>query len=334
MTAPKNQPKRSVLIAARLITAIIAVSGAEGMLWVLGYPSWRGQELLAVTDQFEPDAELGWRNREGIFDLTGPLRKEPFRYTNWSHGRRATAEQEPQAGVKRPEVQFFGDSYVQGYGLSDRETFAWLFQQKHPELNVSNFGTGAYGTYQSYLAMRESVGGASQVFYLFNGFHEERNVAAPSWLRVTKAPPPRLTFPYAKIRGGVLAEGRSRGELVWSLSRRLRTVAMMQDYYMMAESYRRVRSKRRVTEMLLVEMNEVVRARGGRFAVLLFDLTPEQRRDYRRFLASRQIPFIDCDRPELNDRTLRLPDGHPAARLNELLSGWIEQVQVTRFRGN
>jgi hypothetical protein len=86
--------------------------------------------------------------------------------------------------------------------------------------------------------------------------------------------------------------------------------------------------------MLLVEMNEVVRARGGRFAVLLFDLTPEQRRDYRRFLASRQIPFIDCDRPELNDRTLRLPDGHPAARLNELLSGWIEQVQVTRFWGN
>ena len=329
VTASKNPPKPSVLLAARLITALVAVSGAEGVLWLMGYPAWRGHELVAITDPYEPDLELGWRNREGIFDLTGPHRKDPFRYTNWSRGRRATADREPQAGDQRPEVQFFGDSYVQGYGLSDRETFTWAFQQKHPELIVTNFGTGGYGTYQSYLSMRRSAGAGAQVFYLFNGFHEDRNVAAPGWVRITKPAPEGFSFPYAEISSGVLVGGSSPGEMVWFLSRRLRTVAMVQDYYEMAVTHRRVHDKRRVTEMLLVKMNETVRARGGRFTVMLFDFAPQQRQEYRRFLASRQIAFLDCDRRELSDPSLRLPDGHPDAKLNGLLAGWLEPAEVT-----
>jgi hypothetical protein len=81
-------------------------------------------------------------------------------------------------------------------------------------------------------------------------------------------------------------------------------------------------------------MNETVRAAGGRFAVILFDFEPVQRKDYRKFLASEQIAFIDCDRPELNDRALRLPDGHPNAKLNELLADWVEPAEVTRNGGN
>jgi hypothetical protein len=325
----KEKPRRPVLIAARLITAVVSLLGAEAMLWMLGYPSWRGQELTVATQQFETDRELGWKNREGVFQLTTFFRSEPFRHTTWSGGRRATSGGDlAEEATVRPQVQFFGDSYVEGYGLADSETFAWIFQKRHPELKVSNFGTSFYATYQSYLSMKRSAR-VGTVYYLLNGFHEGRNVAEPSWTRIMKPPPAGFFFPYAELSRGALQARESWGEMVWPLSRRMRTVAMVEDYVQMAETYTRVRNKRLVTEMLLAQMDETVRSRGGKFSAILFDLSPEQRKSYRAYLQSKQIAFVDCDHPELSDRSLRFADGHPNQRMNELLAGWIEPAEVT-----
>jgi hypothetical protein len=57
-------------------------------------------------------------------------------------------------------------------------------------------------------------------------------------------------------------------------------------------------------------------------------MSPPERKDYRKFLESQSISFVDCDRPELQDKKLRLPDGHPSQALNELLAQWIEPLQV------
>jgi hypothetical protein len=305
---------------------MLGLAGAEAVLWFGGYPNW-WQALHVSRDdsQYAPDHDLGWRNREGRFDLVDPASNHPFRYTNWSQGRRATAGHDPAlgpAGTRR--VAFFGDSYVQGYGLSDSETFTWLVQARHPELAVANFGTADYGTYQSYLAIAKYVRASCSVFYLLNGFHEGRNVADPDWVRVVKEPPPGFFFPYAA--DDTLRPQRSRGEMVWPLSRRLRSVALAQDYYSRLVSLPRVRNKRNITEALLEKMNQTVQAAGGHFTVILFDLTLVQRRDYRQFVQSRGIQFIDCDHPERTDKRLRLPDGHPNAELNRLLAEWIEPL--------
>ena len=103
---------------------------------------------------------------------------------------------------------------------------------------------------------------------------------------------------------------------------------MAQEYKEIAESYLRVRNKRKLTETVLVKMNEAVEAEGGKFTVILFDLAPAERAEYRAFLESQRISFIDCDRPEMKDKKLRLPDGHPNHGLNELVAHWIEPVSV------
>jgi hypothetical protein len=329
--APSKHPRRSVLIAARLITAAVSLAGAEGMLWFGGYPPWWAMDPQwgSTSPQHECDPDLGWRAREGRFDLVWPGRPGATLVTNWSRGRRATAWREPAAdAANRPQVVFFGDSFVQGYQLSDSETLPWIVQKRHPEVVVSNFGTGDYGTYQSYLAIRNSVRGPASVYHLFNGFHEGRNAADPSWLRVYKKTPSACFHPYAELAGGELQAHQSQGNLVWPLSRRLRTVALVQDYRDILESYGRVRNKRQLTETLLVKMNQTVRAEGGKFTVILFDMSPQDRKDYRKFLASQGISFVDCDHPELQDKKLRLPDGHPNQGLNELLAQWIEPLQV------
>src|SRR5690242_8584406 len=151
------KPRKSVLVIARLITAIVGLAGAEGVLWFGGFPSWWAMDpsRRSASAEYEADPDLGWRTKEGQYDLASPgLREGAVRNTNWSGGRRATGTQ--SAGSAKPQVLFFGDSYIQGYGLSDQETLPWIVQQHHPEVEVSNYGAGSYGTYQCYLAMNRA----------------------------------------------------------------------------------------------------------------------------------------------------------------------------------
>jgi hypothetical protein len=110
-------------------------------------------------------------------------------------------------------------------------------------------------------------------------------------------------------------------------------VALVQDYGDIFESLRRVRNKKRLTETLLMKMDETVREQGGKFTVILSDVLKEDRKDYRRFLESKGINFVDYDRPELQDKKLRLPDGHPNGALHELFAQWMEPLQVPTDRG-
>src|SRR5262249_36460480 len=161
-------------IAARIITTVVSLAGAEGMLWFEGYPGWWGMDPAfgGGTSEYQCDKDLGWSPRAGVYDMMyPPPDAHAFRYTNWDGGRRSTSGQQPPANrPSTPRVQFFGDSFIQGYGLSDAETLPWIVQQRHPELTVTNYGSGLYGTYQSYLAMKKWVSGPATVYYLFNGF--------------------------------------------------------------------------------------------------------------------------------------------------------------------
>jgi lysophospholipase L1-like esterase len=327
MPQPRKQPSRSVLILARSITVIVGLAGAEGILWFAGYPNWWPMlRTPGDTSSYAPDPDLGWKNREGQFDAFDPVRNVPFRYTNWSQGRRSTADREP-GDSSAPRVLFFGDSYVQGFGLSNEQTFAWVVQKTHPEMVVSNFGTAGYGTYQSLLAMEKHACKDCSVFYLFNSFHERRNVGEPDFLRIVKRVP-GWSFPYVELEDGKLQAHVSEGEMVWPISRWLRLGAMAQDYYQRVTTYRRMHTQRSVTEALLVKMNETVQASGGRFTLILFDMKPEERGDYRQFVQARAIPFIDCNEAEMTNRSLLLSDGHPNEELNRLLAHWIEPLPV------
>lgn len=326
MASTKNAPKRSVLIVARLITTVVSIAGAEGVLWFGGYPGW-WRESASPDDAayHQADPELGWIDREGQYDLSGSHRNDPFRYTIWNGGRRATADRDGSVDhTTRPQVLFFGDSYVFGYGLADAETLPWIVQSHHPELEVANFGTPGYSTYQSYLLMKRWSDRAAFVFYVLNGFHEDRNVGEISWIRVVREPPKGFFFPYAEIANGSIEPHESKGERVWPLARRFRTVALIADYYQIVRSFPRVRKKQQVTDAVLASMRDRARSSGAKLAVILFDLTPKQRAHYRQFLTSQNIEYLDCDRPQLSDRSLRLPDGHPNEKMNALLAEWIE----------
>lgn len=62
-----------------------------------------------------------------------------------SDGSRRTSDSAPARRVER--WLLLGCSYTQGLGRTDQETFGWRLQSMFPDVLLTNFGTGGYGTY-------------------------------------------------------------------------------------------------------------------------------------------------------------------------------------------
>jgi hypothetical protein len=162
---------------------------AEIALRSSGHKPWKELDgLLDMPTMHEPDPDLGWRSKEGryVFGTT------PIHMTFWPDHTRATAAAPVRADAA---VVVLGCSFVQGWALSDEETFAWKLQERFTRARVHNFGTAGYGTTQSLLALERYIeerkrkhGAAAAkgpliVVYGFSDFHAGRSIAEASWLR-------------------------------------------------------------------------------------------------------------------------------------------------------
>src|SRR5262249_3793554 len=117
-------------------------------------------------------------NRPGAH-IDAPFWKASF----WNDASRRTRATESIAA--REVVLVLGCSYTQGYGVADSDTFAWKLQQRFPEFDVRNFGTGGYGSYQSLLRFRRLLRKGivpKTVIYGFGDFHGVRDRATQSWM--------------------------------------------------------------------------------------------------------------------------------------------------------
>ena len=162
---------------------------AETALRSSGHEPWKDLDgHLDMPRMHEPDPDLGWRSKEGryVFGTT------PIHMTFWPDHARATAAAPVRADAA---IVVLGCSFVEGWALSDEETFAWKLQERFVHARVLNFGTAGYGTTQSLLALeryleeqKRTQGAAAArgpllVVYGFSDFHTGRNIAEASWLR-------------------------------------------------------------------------------------------------------------------------------------------------------
>src|SRR4051812_49370377 len=160
------------------VALVIGLGVAEGMTRLLGHyhlvQAWRNYApatRTAVAARWVAyDAELGWINAPNtrVTWNSGPA-------TFLQDGSRRTGES--GANDRRPLILILGCSYTQGFGVADAETFAWQLQERFPTYHVVNFGTGAYGTYQSLLRFRRVIKNTkpSIVVFGFGEFHGARD---------------------------------------------------------------------------------------------------------------------------------------------------------------
>lgn len=169
-------------LALLLVSAVIALGGAELALRGLGYQPWQVQDVKIAVEPggkfFAKHPTLGYTHLPGEFKVTLPD-DYAFKVTHRADTLRITHPLETYAvESSKDEIWIFGCSFTHGWTLNDDETYPWLLQQQLPEVEVVNFGVSGYGTLQSMLQFQEALEKRPKprlVVIAYASFHDQRN---------------------------------------------------------------------------------------------------------------------------------------------------------------
>ena len=305
-----------------LVTLTVMGVGAEILLRVAGREAWT--HIADNPDHpviFQADSTLGWRHKPGDYVFPPFWPRGPEVHMRFLEDGSRNTGTPPDAGPDT--LVAVGGSFTEGFAISDHQTFSARIQQRFPEVTVKNFGTGAYGTYQSLLMLEEILGGGPAPIIALYGFfegHELRNVATAEWLRFLSRHARRhgsaIAIPYATFdSNGTLLRHPPEPYPRWPLRARSATLTFLQDLYAQQRIGPREGQAATVTRRLIVEMNRLCETQGVSFAVVLLNMTPNNRRDYASFLTGQEVPYLDCALP-LSPADQVQRDGHPNAAMN------------------
>jgi hypothetical protein len=148
---------------------------------------------------FRSDPILGYRPQPGSYTVTyskrdgQQWRKLRINVTINVDGSRWTGN---SADPLKPSLFIFGDSFVFGEGVNDRQTFSFLLQQAMPNFNVRLFAAPGYSLTQAFLnfeRLKHEISDRDTIIVGYGDFYDIRHVIAPAWLRELNEPIVRAT---------------------------------------------------------------------------------------------------------------------------------------------
>jgi hypothetical protein len=323
-----------------LLGLSLAIILSEVLLRAVGLQPWRySSRNTNEPTMHEPDSILGWKNKTGSY-IVPPHNTagQPTQVTFLEHGQRRTG---PDAVVNfEGTLVLIGDSFTQGWAISDDETYAWKLQNAFPFFKVLNYGTGGYGSYQSLLLLERELPGLILPKFVLYGFlehHEVRNVAPGRWLATLSSLSMRghIDTPFAIFTPG---EGLVRHPPVRYLSlpfrESLASIALVEKFYMDVTTRNRLSQKRQVTEQVFLQMNKISEEYNAIFVVvILYKDSLEGKEHYINFLRKSNIQVIDCAY-DITDEMRVFGDGHPNAKMNTVFADCISDALKDQFENS
>jgi hypothetical protein len=314
-------------LAVLLASTLGALALAEVGLRLTGHgPPPRDEELKSQA-MAEPDPITGWRfepgtHRRPAYHEGG----EEIVYTFLADGMRRSSPDQAAARDGRPVLLLIGGSFAQGFALTDREALGWQLQERLPQVEVRNWATGGFGTYQSLLrldALLQSAPPPAVVVYGFIDLHEERNVGTNEWIRTLSRDwiGKELFLPYVSVGadGELLRQGTHR-EAQLPLRNASALARALEDGLRGRVAARREAQKREATRLLFERMAQACDARGVPFVVAFLKPAPDTNPDHLEFLGQRGIRTADCALPIPREHRV-VGEGHPNGAHNAL---WVD----------
>ncbi len=308
-------------LAAVALGGVLSVVLLEAGLRATGHEPWRDLPPLAAGEPglHEPDDQLGWRNKAGVYVWDRRVNHPPIHMTFWSGGRRATG---PAPKPQTRRALLIGGSFTQGWAVSDAETLGWRLQTQFSHVEFANYGTAGYGTTQSLMVLNKELAARSPApelaIYGFLTAHDRRNVAHPAWLRglATRRSNDRIEprVPFAELDAGEIRLHPPITYPDWPLKRISAASAFLEWRWFELRSRSRTENESEVTRALLVEMDRASRAAGTHLLVAILMGSPSGS-GLVRSMREQGIDAVDCTHPRPGETAVPVY-GHPNARVN------------------
>jgi len=226
----------------------------------------KGMEIARRFDAYHPTR--GWTLVPGLRDLRGGQGETVSSNSRGVRGQREYATEKP-AGVQR--IVVVGDSFSFGEEASDEETYAYLLEQRLPNTEVINLAVHGYGHDQMLITLREA------------GMQYHPDIVLLGFLMTDMVRNTLAFRDYAKprfeLRGNELELRDSPVPAPETVMRaepwRLYTLDVFRLFYESFE-WRSGRLKRRMDELTLAILDEMVRTTKGANAIPLFVYLPER----------------------------------------------------------
>ena len=316
----------SVVTATVLISFIVA----EIALRQFGYtPRVIALNSSWVSGWAQIDEVLGWRNREGSFRSVEPGHAL---MTFERDGRRVDPiAPKPESIAK---VLVVGCSFTQGEGIPDDEPYSHVANRELKNLDLINYGTGGYSTYQSLLRMRSYFGAPHTntplVIYGIQGHHMIRNLASSEWISsLTTSDGRWLMPPHVRMSGDQMIEYKGHPLDLWPLETSSAATALAHAGVLKVMNQRPWREHHKALRELLIRMKNTTTENGGSF--LIVNLVGTMTDDVE-WMRREGFDYIDCQHPDVWNGEFRVGGiGHP----NGLMHKWWGQclLRALRARG-
>ena len=313
-----------------LVSISVSIIAAEVVLRIIGYKPWpptTHEESRPIMSKDDPI--LGWKSKEGQY-ISPPYHPDgsEIQTTLLKTGLRKTYKNQKNIRDNRPKMIFVGGSFTQGHAISDHETFAWKVQKYSPSLEVLNYGTGGYGTYQSLLNLEQILPNLDNPKIVLYGFiqpHEVRNVGNAGWLSTLSLNSKKPVFvPYATIdKDHKLVRHQPESYTVWPVSKQLAISALIEKAFLRVISYKRTSQKMLITQEILLQIQELCDNSGSEFVVVMLQADEKAKENYTNFLEKNSIKVVDCAYPLVEEMRVK-GEGHPNGEMN---SKWASCIK-------
>jgi len=311
----RNLAPKLALVLVAIVVSLVAI---EAALRVVGHEPRRDPVNAGFGSWAAPDAKLGWVNRVGTWKSAEPGHV-PMTFE--ADGRRHDPAGNKPANL--PRIVVVGCSFTQGYGVADDQTYSHFVNRSLPSAQLVNFGTGAYGSYQSRLRVSRYFNSphenAPLVIYGLFFSHHFRDLAPLPWiLSLTMQDGTYMVPPNVRFRSGQIVESAGGPIGLWPLE--ARSAAVTLAHLGVITLTNRVTGKmgRPVFQHGILEMQRTVAANKAKLLIIGLVPVPSEDGEWLRAQGANGIDFVECQHPDYDKEPgLKVGGvGHPSERLH------------------
>ena len=326
--------KKILFTSSTLIFSILILFfSLEILLRLFGEEPFSFSEKTIEEPQTnEYDNILGWKPKIGS-----------FKFSPWSSDGKNTELTTTKFGrfdlydnqsVKK--IIFIGGSFTQGFAVDNFQTFSFKLQSRIKKLNIENYGVGGYGTFQSFLKLKQLLKQNDQIKFVFYGYvehHDLRNIAQDSWLKMLYQYSRRgaIDLPFATLDSKNLIHSDVTRYLKIPLSEYSSLVHFVEKKIMYFVSKNRYQQRYLVTNTIVKQMSEISNKNGIIFVNLFLNSSTRKVSQMKLFFDAHNIEYLDCNQEKLEEKHIVKNEGHPNEKLHSMWSDCIFKYLKTKI---